>query len=114
MKKTHYFIWFQIITVIMTIGPNAAYADSFKRNPIKDTQTQTVAVTEEMLKTEGQKGPASPTFKMEDSSKFLVQKPVQKAEEKTIEETAKSSSSWWDDWFTWKEEPKDEADSVSD
>ena len=41
---------------------------SFEEDPVKDTQSKIVPVTQELLTREGEPGPASPSFKMSDTS----------------------------------------------
>ncbi len=80
---------------------------SFERNPVKETQSNVVPVTEEMLNREGQLGPASPTFKIQDTAKFMVKKPINESAEpddKIGKEEEKGS--WWDQWFSWGDKKK--------
>ena len=79
---------------------------SFEEDPIRKTQTKVVPVTEELLKREGEPGPASPSFKMADTSGFLVKEPYDQVEEEKRESELKEddSSILEDDWFSWKEE----------
>lgn len=84
-------------------------ARAFNRDPVKETQSEGVPVTDEMLKREGQAGPASPTFQMKDTAKFLVKTPL---EEKTGDEAKEvvqeEKTNWWDEWFSWGgKKPKD-------
>ena len=89
---------------------------AYDKDPIKTTQTQTVQVTEELLKREGEPGPASPTIRLSDTSKFLTQKPYEKiAEEADKDQLKEESSPWWKNWFSWDkdEEESDQGDAVS-
>jgi hypothetical protein len=75
----------------------------FEKDPLKETQSDTVPVTEELLTREGQAGPASPTYPMADTSGFLVQMPYEKAEEyRAGEEEKEFSRHFWDRWFFWR------------
>ena len=55
-------------------------AGSFEKDPVVETQTKVVAVTEETFKNyEKKPGAPAPTFKLvNDSDKFLVEEPVEK------------------------------------
>ena len=100
-KKITIFI---CLMICLVWGAHLSFA-AFKEDPIKATQTDPVPVTEELLTREGQPGPASPTFRMEDTSKFLVKKPYEKVEtEEGLYSSEDQSSPWWDDWFSWEKE----------
>ena len=76
---------------------------SFEKDPIKATQSNVVPVTEELLTREGELGPASPSFKMSDSSLFLVKKPYEMVERNELEALKEdTSSAVLDDWFFWE------------
>lgn len=78
---------------------------SFEKDPIKDTQSKVVPVTQELLTREGEPGPASPSFKMSDTSGFLVKKDYEEADihqaDQWLEESQFSDA---DEWFSWEEE----------
>ncbi|PIQ87484.1 MAG: hypothetical protein COV74_00505 [Candidatus Omnitrophica bacterium CG11_big_fil_rev_8_21_14_0_20_45_26] len=78
------FVLFFCISIILA-GP--AEASLFNDDPVKDTQTTPVAVTEETLQYEGQSGAPAPSFKMlKDTGKFFVEEPMEDSEtEKTVE-----------------------------
>ena len=79
----------------------------FDKDPLKETQSGSVPVTEELLTKEGQSGPASPTYPMADTSHFLVKSPYGKAEEyRTDDEERESSDHFWNRWFFWKKNEK--------
>ncbi len=82
---------------------------AYEEDPLKATQTNAVPVTEELLTREGQPGPASPTFKMSDTARFLVKKPYQTAEKgKDVDQPRdESSSDLWDNWLFWEEDNED-------
>ena len=80
----------------------------FDKDPLKETQTDAVPVTEELLTKEGQSGPASPTYPMADTSRFLVKSPYGKAEEYRTDEEEESSGHFWNRWFFWKKGEKRE------
>lgn len=64
-----------ILLLLVNLNPSSSYGD-FKRNPIKETQTDPVPVTQELLTRESELGPASPSFKMSDTtSGFFAKKP---------------------------------------
>lgn len=78
------------------------------KDPIEATQSGVVPVTKELLTREGEPGPASPSFKMTDTSGFLVKKPYQETEKVDVgkgdESREESAGSTWDDWFLGEEE----------
>ncbi|OGW81000.1 MAG: hypothetical protein A3G33_01325 [Omnitrophica bacterium RIFCSPLOWO2_12_FULL_44_17] len=77
----------------------------FQRDLIKETQTEPVQVTEELLKRESETGPASPTFKMPDANQFLTDKPYEESqEEEVVTEKSEEKTKWWDKWFNWNDE----------
>jgi len=77
---------------------------SFEKDPIKETQSKTVPVTEELLTREGDVGPASPSFKMKDTERFLVKKPYGEVDQGVVAESSEDeySTDWWEDWFSWE------------
>ena len=81
---------------------------AFQRDYVKETQTDPVAVTEELLTRESEAGPASPSFKMTDTSLFFVKEPF---DDETLEfldvnldPEPEVSAENWDDWFRTSEE----------
>ncbi|MBI4372424.1 MAG: hypothetical protein HY585_01700 [Candidatus Omnitrophica bacterium] len=77
---------------------------SVEKDPIKETQSHTVPVTQELLTREGEPAPASPTFKMSDTSGFLVKEPYEEADMyQTDLDDEEFSSDEWDNWFSWEE-----------
>ncbi len=95
---------FLIFCSCLVIG--SAWA-GFDKDPLKETQSDAVPVTEELLTREGQAGPASPTYPMADTSGFLVQMPYEKADEyRAGEEEEESSDHFWNRWFFWKKDDK--------
>ncbi len=71
-----------------------------ERDPIKHTQTDPVAVTEELLAREYESGPASPSFKMNDTSGFMAKKPYDFLKHQDLIETENQANEEnWDDWF---------------
>jgi len=87
-----------------------------EKDPIGNTQTGVVPVTKELLTREGEPGPASPTFKMDNTSDFLVKKPYEEVEKyikgEAVEAEGESSDSLWDNWFL--EEEGSKSTSVSE
>ena len=101
-QKKKELVFLVIFCIFLRTGIVSA---ALKEDPIKSTQSDTVPVTEELITREGEPGPASPTIKMNDTSKFLVKKPYQKADqEEDIEKPEETSTPWWEDWFTWEED----------
>lgn len=100
-----------IVFILLSFGAGVECA-AYDKDPIKSTQTEPVAVTEELLKREGEPGPASPTIAIEDTAEFLAKKPyesiIEEADEYQLEET---DSPWWEDWFSWKEDDEKSLDS---
>jgi len=78
-----------------------------EKDPIGNTQSGVVPVTEELLTREGEPGPASPSFKMADTFRFLVKKPYEEVEKYMLGEMIKPEEerldSSWDDWFLGEE-----------
>ena len=97
-KAVFYFLLFYLVCPVQ-LG-----LAGYEKDPVKTTQSNTVAVTEELLTREGELQPASPTFKMPDTARFLVKKPYQKMETKQVNQPSEESSSnnWEDEWFSWK------------
>ena len=81
------------------------FASIDKKDPIGDTQTKAVPITQELLTREGEPGPASPTYKMQDTAKFLVKKPYDQAEEEYLggSQEGDQDSALLDEWFSWDE-----------
>jgi len=106
--------WILIILMVLVLPGYFAFAISYEKEPIKKTQSNTVAVTDELLEREGQLGPASPTIKMASTSEFLVEKPYSKAEEEGEGKAGEIAKPWWERWFFWagdkKKEPFPESD----
>ncbi len=79
-----------------------------EKDPIKDTQSGVVPVTDELLTREGEPGPASPSFKATDTSIFLVKKPYEGIEKHILDgmlkQEEKHLDNSWDDWFLGTEE----------
>ena len=113
-------LWFRL-GVILSVWACLFFVPALGRatyddDPVKSTQSKVVPVTKELLEREGELGPASPTYKMSDTSGFLVKKPYEEAE---IEDLAKSLSmtaeEGWEDWFSWgKHEEEEEPMEVID
>ena len=103
MKKLTIFASF-IVCSHLIVGSSFA---GFDKAPLKETQSDTVPVTEELLTREGQAGPASPTYPMADTSGFLVQMPYEKAEEYRADGEKEESSHFWDRWFFWRKDEKE-------
>ena len=110
LKKTTVYILFLCFACI----PKFCFA-GHEEDPIKATQSGVVAVTKELLTREGEPGPASPTFKMSDTSIFLVKKPYQQAEIQDINKITvpgeEFSPTSWEDWFSGEEESEDNSKS---
>ncbi|MBI4368241.1 MAG: hypothetical protein HY588_02495 [Candidatus Omnitrophica bacterium] len=92
------------ILFLLTMQAESVNA-SFDQDPIKETQSKTVPVTEELLTREGEAGPASPSFKMKDTDRFLVKKPYEEVDQASVDkasEEEESSLDWWEEWFSWE------------
>lgn len=89
-----------------------------EKDHIGATQTEGVPVTTELLNREGEPGPASPSFKMSDTSKFLVKKPYQEAEKLRMDPLAQSGEESLtdssDEWFLGEEGDGSESVSTSE
>ncbi len=83
---------------------NASSID--KRDPIKETQTTPVPVTDELLNREGEPGPASPSFKLKDSADFFSREPAVSGDKlgDIKEEKQKEASSLGTDWLFWEKD----------
>jgi hypothetical protein len=103
MRKLTTFSVFFIVCSCLTAGHLSA---GFDKDPLKETQSNTVPVTEELLTREGQPAPASPTYPLVDTSGFLVKMPYGKAEEYRANDEAESSDHFWNRWFFWKKDQK--------
>src|SRR3989338_2288038 len=105
-KMTLKHVSFGIVFVLLLFLTETGLA-SFKRDPIEETQTRPIPVTEELLTREGELGPASPTYKMEgETANFLVKKPYEEAETEYLGELSngEETSSLSDEWFFWDKE----------
>ena len=79
-------------------------------DPVKATQSKVVPVTKELLTREGEPGPASPTYKMSDTSRFLVKKPYQKVDKEELDRIIRGTpSDLGDDWFFLEEDQGDDS-----
>ena len=92
-----------LILVLCFFSCSVSYG-AFQRDPIKETQTDPIAVTQEFLTRESESGPASPSFKMNDTAIFFMKKPydyIQNEElfEQDADQEAGFVSDEWDDWF---------------
>lgn len=68
-----------LVCMTMFSKPSIAGIEQ-EKDHISSTQSGVVLVTSELLNREGEPGPASPSFKMPDTAKFLVKKPYEEAE----------------------------------
>jgi hypothetical protein len=82
---------------------------SFEKDPLKETQSETVPVTEELLTREGEPGPASPTYPMADTSRFLVKTPYENVDKYEGYEEEEDTEHFWNRWFFWKKKPSGKA-----
>ena len=94
---------FFFLCLVWYAGTAAAYSEE---DPVKKTQSDVVPVTEELLTREGQLGPASPSFKMADTSSFLIKKEYQEADEvwERDDLLEEDSSEFGDDWLFWEDD----------
>ncbi len=85
-----------------------------QRDPIKETQTTPVLVTDELLNREGgEPGPASPSFKLKDSADFFSREPYG-PEEESAEikgEESEEPEEFGEDWLFWEKDEENSEDS---
>ena len=99
-----------LLLIFCFTGFSRLAMSSFDEDPVKATQSKVVAVTEELLTREGEPGPASPTYKMWDTSLFLVKKPYEEAEKKEmIQRMKEATPDLWNDWFFWEVESENDS-----
>ena len=68
------------------------WASRFDKDPITETQSGVVAVTEENIKDEGRPGAPAPTFKIVgNTDKFLTKDPL----EEIVKEKENKEFGWW-------------------
>lgn len=95
------FIWFSRLGIA-----------SFEEDPIKATQSKIVPVTKELLTREGEPGPASPTYKIPDTSGFLVKKPYREVDKEKLDRKIRGApSDLWDDWLFLEDVPGGDSSS---
>ena len=102
MKAKKVFSFFLFLYVFL---PSSSFS-SFDRDPVKDTQTQPVPVTQELLARDSESGPASPTFKMNDTEVFMAKKPYHLLQEEDQEEEWNEedvTEQTWNQWFLLEE-----------
>ena len=94
------------ILLFLFIFHTAVLFAAYEKDPIKATQTNPVPVTEELLSRESDVGPASPTFKMKDTSGFMARKLYEEESETWLEDESvetgleeELSDEDWDHWF---------------
>ena len=97
----------------LTSGTGASYA-AYEKDPIKATQSKTVAVTEELLQREGDVGPATPTIKHKDTSEFLLKQPYEQAVNEVKEGLGEGKEPWWESWFFWLDDGSEKAEDGRD
>ncbi len=94
MVKNMIFLFFCFVSIPIVYGTVG------DRTPIKDTQTDPVPVTPELLNRESESGPASPTFKMPDTSIFFSGKPYDYLDKDLSDSKIDSSIDVSEDWFS--------------
>ena len=97
------FLLYFILCLMTAAGGVSA---SFREDPIEATQSDVVLVTDELLTREGEPGPASPTFKISDTARFLVKKPYEYVENED-ETLSGEASDLWEGWFSWGDQEED-------
>jgi len=97
----------------LTSGAGVSYA-AYEKDPIKATQSKTVAVTEELLQREGDVGPATPTIKHKDTSEFLLKQPYEQAVNEVKEGLGEGKEPWWESWFFWLDDGSEKAEDGRD
>ena len=71
-----------LTVLVLCLYLEFGWASHFGSDPIRETQSNVVPVTEENIKDEGKPGAPAPTFRiLEDSSKFLVKDPIEEIAE---------------------------------
>ncbi len=103
-----------ILFVCLIMQTSLAYGE-FKRDPVKETQTDPVAVTQELLNRESESGPASPSFKMSDTtSGFFAKKPYDHILKQELfgDDSDQETGLLNDDWEDWFEAGREEAKST--
>jgi hypothetical protein len=98
---------FILLVLLFNLVPCTGIA-AYEKEPIKKTQSDTVAVTQELLEREGQLGPSTPTMRMEHTEPFLTKVPLNDADEGALEEADKEGAPWWERWFFWVDEDREE------
>ena len=87
---------FELSAVLILISFNSSTVLAGSGDPILETQSKAVPVTEETLKDEGRPGAPAPTFKLvHDTGIFFTKTPVETIEEEKLKK--------WD----WLDESKD-------
>lgn len=85
-----------------------------EKDPVRETQTTPVPVTEELLNREGgDPGPASPSFKLKDSTDFFSRE-HDGLEEELAEITGEESEEpeeFGEDWLFWEKDEENSEDS---
>ena len=95
---------FLVLLVYLFACPQIEAGRELEKDPIKNTQTDPVLVTEDLLKKDSDRGPASPSFKIGDTSGFFSKKPYVKESidellEINLNDKDESLSQDLDDWF---------------
>jgi hypothetical protein len=98
-----------LLAVLISISENAG-AGSFDKDPIVETQTKTVPVTEETLRNEPKAGAPAPTFRLiTDTGQFFVADPLFE-----ISAKKKRKWKWWPFSGNEPDSEKPSTDIVSD
>jgi len=102
-----------LFLICFTFAPFGYAASIGEKEPIKETQTTPVPVTDELLNREGEPGPASPSFKFKDSADFFFPDPYLTDEE--LEEVdgqrLEEAEGLDEDWLFWEQEGEDSENS---
>ena len=107
-KRANLGALYLVLVCLVWLNP-FSFASFDDKDPISATQSNAVPVTDELLNRDGEPGPASPTFKMSDTSSFLVKKPYQLVDKYDLSQPIEeSASTLWDDWFFLEEKSQGE------
>jgi hypothetical protein len=90
---------YMILVAVLMTQTDVSFA--YDKDPVKSTQSDTVAVTDELLDREGQLGPASPTIKIPLITHFFSKTPFLNAEEEDESAAGEGDAPWWESWFQW-------------
>ncbi len=106
------------LLIYFLLNPRIEAGRELEREPIKNTQTDPVLVTEELLKRESESGPASPSFKIGDTTTgFFARKPFDKQAledllEINLDQKDESLNEDVSDWFDASDEQVESSEQL--